>query len=600
MKEDKIQENIYKVNKILGSLRDKWDIGTQYYSKDKRRMKLLNSTDNGNLWQAINARFPGYQVLPDSNWVSRIKNNILASIYTVTKSAEIMPTGQNDRELCIRLSTILEHLWDTLRIGYKQFQAGERCALLNLGITQVSWSENIPSMDMFNSKGNVVLKNVDPMNYMRDPFSSNLEEAGWVCTRERYHKSVLLSNPKYKDSFKKYLASGGRSETAYNDYPEKPNPSASKDHVNVIFWWIRKPNGDIAEYHTIDNEYLLWENERVIPAVFPFAELYCNLPGSGLIGASEPAKSFANNMAYNLMNSIALTAEYKNQRPPKFVNSQSGLNLKAFSKHGDEADRTFVVQTDASNAVHYHQFPYVSPQMTNMMAQLSDDIKNSSGIDDRYTGRDTGSIITTGGTEEMLNRVTLIDTPKILCYEEYSRDLTKLILKNLIEFSPSRTYYIKKSAQEAGGDQLDYETIEIDFPHINGDAIFNYAIQISSELPKNKQRVQQWANTMMEKQMQYRQEGSNVELITEEEWLSYQDVPYKEPMFKRMGIQRGLDALEETAQVINEYADMLETGMDPNEAMVTAAQGLQNKREGMATPFEEQEAAAETAQQPLL
>ena len=28
----------------------------------------------------------------------------------------------------------------------------------------------------------------------------------------------------------------------------------------------------------------------------------------------------------------------------------------------------------------------------------------------RYTGRDTGSIITTGGTEEMLNRVTLIDT----------------------------------------------------------------------------------------------------------------------------------------------------------------------------------------------
>ena len=77
MKEDKIQENIYKVNKLLGSLRDKWDIGTQYYSKDKRRMKLLNSTDNGNLWQAINARFPGYQVLPDSNWVSRIKNNIL-------------------------------------------------------------------------------------------------------------------------------------------------------------------------------------------------------------------------------------------------------------------------------------------------------------------------------------------------------------------------------------------------------------------------------------------------------------------------------------------------------------------------------------------
>ena len=54
------------------------------------------------------------------------------------------------------------------------------------------------------------------------------------------------------------------------------------------------------------------------------------------------------------------------------------------------------------------------------------------GVDNRYTGRDTGSIITTGGTEEMLNRVTMIDTPKIMNYENYTKNLTLSI--NLLEY----------------------------------------------------------------------------------------------------------------------------------------------------------------------
>jgi hypothetical protein len=325
--------------------------------------------------------------------------------------------------------------------------------------------------------------------------------------------------------------------------------------------------------------------------MYPFAELYCNLPGSSLIGSSEPAKIFANNLVYNLMDSIAFTSEYKNQRPPKFVSTQSGMNLAAFTKHGNEADRTFVVNGDASKAVHYHQFPQVGPQLASMQQTMNMNIKSMSGVDDKYTGRDTGSIITTGGTEEMLNRVTLIDTPKVLNYENYARRLTELTVRTMAEYSPKRTYVVIDD-ERSTPERTVYKTIHIEQDEMDPDAVFEYAIQISSELPKNKQRVQAWANNMMEKQLQYQQDGIHIDVITPQEWIRCQDVPYKEQMLKRMGVQAGLNAWIEAQNVVAEYAAMLERGDLPEEAMSMAADGLQAMRQGEMTPFQQQTMSA--------
>ena len=296
-------------------------------------------------------------------------------------------------------------------------------------------------------------------------------------------------------------------------------------------------------------------------------------------------------MVYNMMNSISFTAEYKNQRPPKFVNAQSQLNIPAFTKHGNEADRTFIVQGDASKAVHYQQFPQVSSTLPNMMQTLTQNIQDVSGIDGRYTGRDTGSIITTGGTEEMLNRVTLIDTPKVMCYEAYVRKLTKLILKLLLEYAPARRYLVKDPTNT--GQEVKWTTAEVDFPDIDSETVFDYVVQISSELPKNKQRVQAWANTMMEKQLQYQKEGLQVDIITPEEWVRMQDVPYKEQMLERMGVERGLNAWLEANTVVNEYASMVEQGLEPQEAMTMAAQGLDALRQGQETPYQQAQAGGD-------
>lgn len=583
--EKKMSENEKRAeDKLLKLLKHNYEYCRQYYGKEHRRMRLLDATDKGDLWKACKAKFPPYQLLPDTNFVSFVHYNILASIYTVQKSAQLVPTCEEDVEFCERLNVAIEHDWDKNNVGYYQFLAGDRAALLNLGITQVIWDEE---------KKNVGYRNVDPIHYMRDPNAESLETAGYVITYQSYDKNWFLKNPLYKEEFEQKVKGKVHASTEnVPDYHERPAVGDSGKEYNLFIHWVRNENGGIDEYHTIDNEVLLLCKKDIQPNIYPFAELYCNLPGSALVGSSEPAKIFANNLVYNLMDSMAYTSVYKNQRPPKFVSTQSGLNIAAFVKHGNEADRTFVVNGDASRAVHYHQFPEVNASLPVMQQNMGFNIKSMSGVDDKYTGRDTGSIITTGGTEEMLNRVTLIDTPKIMNYERYISKLTELTIRTMAEFSPDRTYIVVDD-ELSTPNKVKYKVINIAADDMDPEAVFEYSIQISSELPKNKQRVQAWANNMMEKQMQYQQQGVQIDVITPEEWIRCQDVPYKEQILKRMGVQANLNAYIEAQNVIGEYAAMLERGDLPEDALAVAADGLQAMRMGEQTPFQAQMDAAE-------
>lgn len=552
-------------------LTEKFKVAQGEYSKAHRRAKKLDAADRGKLWDAVHANYPAYQILPDTNFISYIKQNLLASIYTVGKSARLLPTSEKDKEIVEQLNIALDNIWGNLNITKYQMQAGERAALLNYGVTQVGWNNNIVkgTGDTF-QKGEVTLKNINPLHFFRDPFAQDIETASWCCTWDTYHKSVLLANPAYKEQVQAYLDSkdAGRNGTgaATQFVSDKVTPDAQgrKDYYTVYCYWVND-NGKVHEIHLIDNARVIFIKENIKPATFPFAELYCNLPAGDLFGTSECAKVFANNLAYNIMSSIILTSEYKNQRPPRFVSGSSGINVAAFTKHGNDADRTFIVNGDASKAVHYQQYPTASPQAIQAMGFMNTDIKNITGVDDRYTGRDTGSVLTTGGVESMLDQVTMIDAPKVQNYEDYCRRLTSLVIANYLNFGMKRSYFMQDERT------MKWKTVEVDFPKIDADTVFGYDIMISSELPKNKTRVEAVANHLMEMQMQYQGQGIDVDLITPEEWLMMQDLPMREYLQERMGIQRTQNWTEMVAQAVTQYTGMVQNGVNPDDAIAATA-----------------------------
>lgn len=583
------EKNNTPVEKINGvelrvpitKLREQFDLCKTQYAKEHRRMQVLDLTNRGGLWEALGAKFPPYQILPDTNHTAYITNNMVASIYTVAKCANLLPTSENDKDIITNINLALEQEWSLTNIAKMQKQAGANAALHNIGITQIGWDENMISGGDTIQRGQVRAKNISPLKFMRDPFAIDLKNSGYCMTYDKYHKSVFLANKNYAEEFKKYLCSRKNTGTILNipDILGAKSSSTNDDYFTLVTFWEKvedeKGNIVIDEIHTINAEAVLYIRHAIKPNKFPFAILYCNDPGDALIGISEPAREFANSVAYNIMDSISLTSAYKNQRPPKYVSSDSGLNLNAFAQHANDADYTFVVNGDASKAVHYHQFPQVDPHIGEITARLDNNIKQVSGVDERYTGRDTGSIITTGGTEDMLNRVTVIDTPKIENFEDYAKQLTELVLANLIEFGGKRKYLIK-DPEKANT----YKSVEVNFPDLNTETVFNYQINISSELPRNKARIAEMANQLMEKQMQYQQQGDSVDLITTEEWLMMQDLPMKEYMLERMGVQRLNNEVENVSQTLFEFAELTKQGMSPQDALLAVAKSLKDKRAG--------------------
>ena len=69
------------------------------YTKAFKKLSLLDQIYQGNLWKALGARFPNYQILPDTNDVAYVTDNIVASVYSVSKSADIYPTSEEDVQI---------------------------------------------------------------------------------------------------------------------------------------------------------------------------------------------------------------------------------------------------------------------------------------------------------------------------------------------------------------------------------------------------------------------------------------------------------------------------------------------------------------------
>ena len=59
----------------MQDLKEFYDVANDEYSGPRRRMFLLDGADRGQLWKTITAKFPSYQVLPETNHVNYIKEN---------------------------------------------------------------------------------------------------------------------------------------------------------------------------------------------------------------------------------------------------------------------------------------------------------------------------------------------------------------------------------------------------------------------------------------------------------------------------------------------------------------------------------------------
>ena len=560
-------------------LRHNWDTAQTEYARLRKKMIALDAIDRGLLWEMLCSKFPEFKISPDTNHVNYIKENIMANVYSVGKSATLIPASPDDEPVIQTLNRVLDNIWDILSVPFYQQKAGERAALLNYGVTQVGWNSDIVGgTEGYFYEGDVVLKHIDPLKFYRDPFADRLEDSGYCIFFDRIHKTLLRSNKNYKkvlDSVDKYNELSVGEETPQYKDSSKSRSTSDKNYEQLVIHWVRVPDDSkegfhISEIHTLDNRYILYVVDDLKPKMFPFAELYCNIPSSDPIGVSEPAKILNSSITVNLLDGLMASHAYKAQRPPRLISSQAGLNLRTFAKYGNDPDKAFIIHGKASDAVQYIQFPPLPNEIGNVVTRIDQNIKVMSGVDEKYTGKDTGSITTTGGIESLMAQATARDVIKINNYEHYSKSLTRLVINYLIEYADKRTYAVKNSVNGT------FTAIEVDFPNIDSSINMAYSLHIGDQLPKSKARQSQAADAIMEKSMQYAQTGQP-ELMTVEEWISFKDFPQKDLMLARMAIQRNNNKTEEITTALFMFADLIQQGIPADQALNQTVMALEQQ-----------------------
>ncbi len=571
-------------------------------ARKERMWKLIDAYDSGEFWDTLRTKLPQHQIIPDTNYVYYVKDNIVNSTFSAPYIADVLPidggSDKDDDELYEETRTLnkfIEFEYNRQELGHKQLQLGSRTALLNVSFLQCGWdnSESFTINDIKN-KGQMEFIPRDAMAVLLDPNYEDFQEgrAVYILTEDSYENTIakypqakdeLLDDKDQKEEDKnkmQYINTSSQADVGKGYHTKGVTPMA--EGMVAIFIAFKKTALEKGGYRVdqiiyTDNLVILETKKGIKPNYFPLVALYASPPERDGYGVGVVERILKNALSLNILDSIAVTHTYAAQRTPILLDTRSGLLPERIKKDLNMPDRIFPIhEGDVTKTVHRLDFPALPDNLQVIAERLEQSIARITGIDDKYTGRDTASVTTTGGMERLQSRATMTDNTRIQMIEKYARDLTRTILDFYVYYGGERSFVTNATYEEN-----ERKALEVDFTEYKGkyhDNItkFAYHIDASPLLPKNRQRLAESANMIMQVQMQYQGE---IELLSPEEWLFFQDFPQKDMILDRMKLDRLRNDYEDISAEIASFGAMTEEGMRPEEAVKQLADERAASRE---------------------
>lgn len=547
----------------------------------ERLWKVLDAYDKGDFWTIINNKLPDYSVKPDTNWINYVKTNYVNSLYVGSYRGIVVPRKYNFNQQALAINEFIEYIFNKLDIPGVQMQIGERAALLNFGAVEFGWKSDIIDGAENLFTGELEVKPIDNLALYLDPAVKDYLKGRAIFIAEQVSLTELKNEPRFAKRAMKYEAlfkEGNNIPTFETEVYYNDRKRDGKDNtVRLITCYYKHSDKETGQYRIdklwlINDGFILDIQPDIKPKQFPIRVLYAEKPTSDCYGTPKTKLVLYNAMSINILDSIDSTLVYSALKRPKIISRRSGLNETLFAKEGNNPDRLWVVTGDPNNVVRYIDIPELPQDRILLKQRLELGIMRVSGVDDTYTGRDTGSIQTTGGMDIMNQRLTMSDNGRIANLQEWVKSVTELIMLFYLENGgKKREFPVINQANEI------QQIKDLDFEDMRAhDVKFDFVCNITPNLPTNLVRLGEIANQLMEKQMQY---NSQPPLITIEEWLMYQDFPQKYQILKRMKDDRMRNDVEELQSDIINYAGLVQQGVRPESAVNMLAQERQLKRE---------------------
>lgn len=546
------------------------------YRKNKERMwRLIRDLYNGDFWTKIVKKTQGPQIKPDTNHIKNVASNITNSVYAANYHANVLPRHYKDNDYALGLNAFINYKWDKLGMKSIYPKIGKSAVLYNFSGVQIGWSADLIGGSSHNrEQGTVELQHI-PHNELYLDGSVTNYQSGRALFINRQVSLYDLINEKglkagalaYKEKVKEknqgiFISQSTGQESDIHKGLDSANEYNQKVDLLECFFKVEEEDGFRIDHIFIaDFDFILKVNEDIKPKKFPIAILYGEEPDSDPYGTPLAWTIAANSIAINLLDSIEGTHAYATQNRIKLFNHVSGINYRSFSKYGNTPNMAFVVRGDPDKVVKYIDVQAL-PDLTNLKQDLLEGIQLVSGVDPRYSGRETGSIQTTGGTDISQQRIqSVTDATRIIALEVFTEQLTELVIDYYIQWGDK--YLTVKRDRLGTAEEIDESKNMIDFKQIK-DNKFDYSMTAAPYLPRNTIRLSEAADRLMEMQGQYQ---FNPPLITHEEWLAWKDFPQKELILQRIrGQAQQLDKEEITSMLLS-FAGMVDKGVDPQDAV---------------------------------
>ena len=571
-----------------------------YKAEQARVFKILDAADHSDIWKTYNRKIPSYMQTPVNNPITIIKEATKASIMPTSYAGDYRPLTLAARELADTANKFFQMKWNASNMDDINGEAADYAYLHGTSGVLFGWNADIvDSSDVthqFAMQSELQAKAWHPSNIFPDPEAATVDEMRYMFFAERKSKSFLKTIPRFASAI---YALDSANDSFGNTDPKFTLDKAKQSAKGVVTFLtcykrvlrlkpdpltqIPRPTPSVDIVY-MAGQTILDVSKDIQPAIIPFVPLYDDKVPNNFWGISKCYKVLSMVLTLNQIDSTEATSYFKNQNPAEFINSMSGLNISDYQNKKDNPDVAFTVNCDPNAVQSYAERPELPKTIDAFRSYLLTMIQNVSGVDGAYLGRDYGSIQTTGGVTQAVDRATMRDSTRIKAIDRFIRKELEVITQFYIIHGQQQSFY----PQMLNRDQQN-QASELQFDPASLIGRKDIEIVVSNSAPRSNQSYEEAAQKLFELQMKYSPaEKGYPDLITPDELVGWLNIPKSQQnvLRERMKAQLENMKVEEYTAVLTAVGTLVQGGMPAEMAVQEVAKMIESSSMGQlpATP----------------
>jgi hypothetical protein len=544
-------------------------------ARNKRQLKdshwrELDTFDRGDQWEVV-GHIPPWIPKPVTNMIHLVKTTKRAALAIENSTGKLRPLTPFDIEPVKKFQKVYEHVWSVTKSRSVVRDVIETGKLLGTGIAQVFWDENTGvlggSQGLY--EGEIRVRQLDPASVYPDPSAFRLDDCQFIHIVERKPIEWLKNHPLFKSGMEG-VEERNVSKTDSGEIYERDYDATMESKNGIIDFHSHyekvpsKEGGFNYKVTYLAGDKIVHTIEKLEPNCYPFAIYYDYPQRQDFWGKSTCGLILDNQKLINKVESIIALIGTQLQNPQKIVSKGSGINPEEVSRYGSAAGHTFVANGDVSKAIYWQPPPQIPAVLFNLAETAKQNIREITGLTEAYMGQTVGSLQTSSGVNSLIERSTMRDRDQMYDLELFIEDLSRIELK-FASTKYTEPRFARVLNGKYGEDSVDdfMEFLGTDY----ADLEYSFFIDVSSKAPISRARQQEELDKLLNLQGQYQFQPP---IITQQEYMEYQDYIDGEKLIERMKIDEMTNEVEQAMQVANMLTEAMQQGVPEEQLMEMA------------------------------